>query len=118
VSADPFAVCGLFNASYGRMLAPKPDPRPLPHTPPPHWKPSTLHSKPQTQTHPKGGARGVARAVAPDRLQLRLEFDDPHGGVNVDEFTMPTPDELVVTTVITSTGGDKAEFRQVYHRRK
>jgi hypothetical protein len=65
---------------------------------------------------PPGGTRGVATAVAPDRLQLRLEFDDPHGGVNVDEFSMPTPDELHVKTVITS-GEERAEFTQVYTRR-
>jgi hypothetical protein len=60
------------------------------------------------------GARGLVEGA--DRLQLRLEFDDPHGGVNVDEFSMPTPDELHVKTVITS-GEERAEFTQVYTRR-
>jgi hypothetical protein len=64
-----------------------------------------------------GGTRGTAAAAAPDRLVVRLEFDDPHGGVNVDTFSMPSPDELVIDTVVTASSGEAAEFRQVYTRR-
>jgi hypothetical protein len=84
----------------------------------------SLTHHPQNQKHTtkqpqnKGGTRGTLKAVAPDRLQLRLEFDDPHGGVNVDEFHMPTNDELHVTTVITTTAGETAKFTQVYTRRE
>ncbi|GBF99971.1 hypothetical protein Rsub_12664 [Raphidocelis subcapitata] len=64
----------------------------------------------------RGGARGVARAAARDKLELKLEFDDPNGGVNVDEFTMPAPDELHIKTLLTTTAGEATEFTQVYRR--
>jgi hypothetical protein len=90
--------------------------RPSPHPLSPH----ALRSRrpvPRPPPRAPGGCRGVASAAAPDRLQLRLEFDDPYGGVNVDEFSMPSPDEMHVKTVITS-GGETAEFTQVYTRRR
>jgi hypothetical protein len=98
VRLPPVALVPSSDFMCMRMCIPKPQPH-------------------RNRKHPPGGARGVATAVAPNRLQLRLEFDDPHGGVNVDEFEMPSPDELVVTTVVTS-GGETAEFKQVYSRRK
>ena len=53
---------------------------------------------------------------SPEKLLIQLEWEDPYGGVGVDEWTMPSQDELHVTSTIT-IGGKSSKYRQVYKRK-
>jgi hypothetical protein len=53
---------------------------------------------------------------SPERLQLQLSWGDPWGGTGTDEFFMPHPDRLHVTSTI-NVGGKSASYTQVYKRK-
>mmetsp|Transcript_15230 Transcript_15230/g.44853 ORF Transcript_15230/g.44853 Transcript_15230/m.44853 type:complete len:128 (-) Transcript_15230:569-952(-) len=59
-----------------------------------------------------------AAGVAPARLQLHLSWGEPFGGHAVDEFTLLSPDELVVRSRLFVHGGRSLSMRTVYVRRR
>lgn len=63
-----------------------------------------------------GGHEGRVQVKSPERLQLRLSWGDPWGGTGTDEFFMPHPDRLHVTSTI-NVGGKSASYTQVYKRK-
>uniref|UniRef100_A0A383VSN2 Uncharacterized protein n=1 Tax=Tetradesmus obliquus TaxID=3088 RepID=A0A383VSN2_TETOB len=65
----------------------------------------------------RGGHKGRVEVAAPDRLQLHLQWDDPYGGTGLDEFVMPSPDVLHVTSTVT-VNGQTCKWRQVYNKKQ
>jgi hypothetical protein len=68
-------------------------------------------------SHSAGKHSAKISTPSPDKLVIDLEWEDPYGGVGVDEWTMPSQDELHVVSAIT-IGGKTTRYRQVYNRKK
>eukprot|EP00879_Flechtneria_rotunda_P003425 GHRR01003653.1.p1 GENE.GHRR01003653.1~~GHRR01003653.1.p1 ORF type:complete len:203 (+),score=55.18 GHRR01003653.1:301-909(+) len=65
----------------------------------------------------KGGHRGYVKPIGFNKLQLHLQWDDPHGGVGTDVFSMPKPDVLHIDSSIT-VRGKTCKYRSVYNRKQ
>ena len=50
-------------------------------------------------------------------LELRLQWDDPFGGVEVDRFSLEGGRRLVVETSISMDSGRAVRYKTVYGRR-
>lgn len=51
-------------------------------------------------------------------LELRLQWDDPLGGVEVDRFSLEGSDRLVVETSMSMDSGRAVAYKTVYQRRR
>ena len=63
------------------------------------------------------GKHSGSVAVGEGGLELRLQWDDPFGGVEVDRFQVQDDDTLVVETSMAMDSGRAVSYKSVYIRR-